>query len=70
MAETRRPSTYTPELAFWLHNMAGSIRHFIADYYKQNPAVAYGKIESPWSLDAPIHDTDLRLIATASEGLW
>jgi hypothetical protein len=38
--------------------------------YRANPTKAYGRIESPYSLDAPITGTDLRRIDTVSEGLW
>lgn len=39
--------------------------------YKQNAVKAYGTIDSPWSLDAPVsYDNDTKLIDTISEGLW
>lgn len=51
--------------------MADSTKHFVADYYKQNPVKAYGKIDSPWSLDGTVPGTDgLRLIDTVHEPLW
>ncbi|MGY4378001.1 hypothetical protein ACVWZR_006870 [Bradyrhizobium sp. i1.3.1] len=41
------------------------------EFYKQNPTTAYGEVDSPWSLDAPIgHDTNTKLVDTVSEGLW
>jgi hypothetical protein len=55
---------------FWLHNMADSIRDFIADYYKANPSHACGKIDSPWSLDELCLADGLRRTDTISEGLW
>jgi hypothetical protein len=56
---------------FFLNRVAANMKHFIADYYKENPMQAYGKIDSPWSLDETVPGTDgLRRIDTVSEGLW
>jgi hypothetical protein len=56
---------------FYLTQLADNMKHFIADYYKQNPVKAYGKIDSPWSLNAPVsYDSDTKLIDTVSKGLW
>ncbi|MGY8662882.1 hypothetical protein Q3C01_11000 [Bradyrhizobium sp. UFLA05-109] len=47
------------------------INEFVSEYFKQNPTKAYGRADSPWSLDAPIgQDTSTRLVDTVSEGLW
>jgi hypothetical protein len=51
-----------------LSEHAGS---FVSAYYKQNPVKAYGRIDSPWSLDEIVPGTDgLRWIDTVSKGLW
>jgi hypothetical protein len=56
---------------FGLRNMADNIKYLVADYNKANPSHAYGKIDSPWSLDEAVPGTDgLRRIDTVSEGLW
>jgi hypothetical protein len=47
------------------------IKNFVSDYYKDNPAMAFGKIDSPWSLDDTVPGTEgLRRIDTVSEGMW
>ena len=56
---------------FGISHVKLHIKDFIQDYYKLYPAKAYGGIETPWSLDAPVsHENDTRLIDTVSEGLW
>ncbi|TGN75976.1 hypothetical protein EOW77_0032430 [Bradyrhizobium yuanmingense] len=47
------------------------MKEFVSEFYRQNPTKAYGGVDSPWSLDAPVaHDSNTRLIETVSEGLW
>jgi hypothetical protein len=56
---------------FFLTNLASNLKHFVSDYYKHNPVNAYGKIDSPWSLDAPVsYENDTKLVDTVSRGLW
>jgi hypothetical protein len=62
---------YRKEKCFTLSKLEANIKHFVADYNRMNPLKSYGRIDDPWSLDAPIgYDTDLRLIDTVTAGLW
>lgn len=57
--------------AFGLKDVAGHVKLFIGDYYKLHPFKAYGGIDTPWSLNAPVSfDNDTKLIDTVSTGLW
>src|SRR6185437_1831696 len=54
-----------------LRKLSDHVRAFVSDYYKQNPVNAYGRIDSPWSLDDNVPGTGgLRRIDTVSEPLW
>lgn len=56
---------------FGIRRTKERMKEFVSEFYRQNPTHAYGSVNSPWSLDAPLtHDSSTRLIETVSEGLW
>ncbi|TCU65608.1 hypothetical protein EDE08_113222 [Bradyrhizobium sp. R2.2-H] len=56
---------------FGIRRTKERMKEFVSEFYRQNPTQAYGGIDSPWSLDAPIgRETDTKLGETVSEGLW
>jgi hypothetical protein len=38
---------------FYLKDVKANVKNFVSDYNKINPTMAFGKIDSPWSLGAP-----------------